>query len=105
MKMKHLATLLVILAGCSTTATHTGKLTADEAGSLALRLANEQAQTLYNCQPFHNASPARFLQGHWSWYQSKGLGLGDIEATVEFGPDGTEPIVTVARLDSLPKLP
>jgi len=104
MKTRHLVTLLIMVAGCGPTATRTGQLTADAAGSLAQRLANGKAQALYNCQPFRKTSPAQFLEGHWRWHQSSGLGLGDVEAAVEFGPDGAKPTVTVTRLDSLPLL-
>ena len=94
-----------MLGGCSTTVPRTSTLTADQARSLAQQLANEKAQTLYNCQPFRNSPPAQFIQGHWSWRHLQAQGLGDFEGTVEFAASGAEPKVRVVWLDSLPKLP
>ena len=104
MRTRHLLALLVLLAGCSTTATHPRTLTADKAGLLAQQLANEQAKRIYNCQPFHDGLPAQFVQGHWTWHDLKAQGPGDIEATVEFEADGAAPKVSVIWLDSRPKL-
>jgi hypothetical protein len=104
MRTRHLIALLVMLVGCST-APRTSPLTAEQAGVLAQRLANEKAQTLYNCQPFLNGSPAQFVQGHWTWHSLKARGQGDMEATVEFATDGADPKVTVLRLESRPNLP
>jgi len=80
-------------------------MTSNEAGSLAEHLANEKAQALYNCQPFRNSPPARFVRDHWTWHRLKAQGLGDIEATVELAADGAEPKVTVVRLVSIPRTP
>ena len=102
--MGHLLAILVMLAGCSATGPRTSTLTADQAGALAQRLANEKARVLYNCQPFRNGPPARFDQGHWTWHDLKAQGPGDAEATVEFKADGTEPKVKVIWLDSRPRL-
>ena len=104
MKTRHLLPLLVLLIGCSTTATHPRALTPDEAGLLAQQLANEQAQAIYNFQPFHDGPPARFVHGHWTWYDLKAQGPGDAEATVEFQADGTKSKVRVIWLDSRPRL-
>jgi hypothetical protein len=79
-------------------------LTAEKAGLLAQQLANERAQTLYNCQPFYKAQPARFADGHWSWHQLQAQAKGDMEAKVEFKEDGAEPNVSVMRLESLSNL-
>jgi hypothetical protein len=101
MKTRHLIALLVMVmvCGCSSTR-RTNMLTADQAGAFAASLANEKAQTLYHCQPFSNDAPAQFVHGNWTWHQLKGQGQGDIEATVEFEPNGAKPKVKVARLDS-----
>ena len=80
-------------------------MTSNEAGSLAEHLANEKAQALYNCQPFRNSPPARFVRDHWTWHRLQAQGLGDIEATVELAADGAEPKVTVVRLVSIPRTP
>ena len=80
-------------------------LTPEQAGSLAQQLANERAQTLYNCQPFYKVQPARLADSHWSWHQLQGQAKGDMEAKVEFKQDGAEPNVSVMRLESLPDIP
>ena len=80
-------------------------MTSNEAGSLAEHLANEKAQALYNCQPFRNGPPARFVRDHWTWHHLQARGLGDIEATVEFAADGAEPKVSVVWLESVPRAP
>lgn len=101
--------------------------TPEEVGGVAWKLANEKAQTLFNCQPFPDR-PAQFVQGHWTWHCEQAQGQGDFEATVEFDakflklwlsttnlpeataefePKSAKPRVTVLRLDSRssPKLP
>ena len=80
-------------------------MTPNEAGSLAEHLANEKARALYNCQPFRNSPPARFVRDHWTWHHLQAQGLGDIEAAVEFAADGAEPKVKVVRLESVPRTP
>jgi biopolymer transport protein ExbD len=82
-------------------------LTAARALALAEQLANEKAQTLYNCQPFRNGPPAQLVQGYWVWHDRRGQGEVDLEATVKFAADGTNPDVNVILLDSRlrPKAP
>ena len=75
-------------------------LTAVQAQALAIRLANERAQALYNCQPFRDGPPAQLVQGDWVWHDSRAQGLGDIEVTVKFAANGTHPEVNVRLLDS-----
>ena len=100
MKTLYLIPLALALLGCSSSTPRPSTLTSDQAGVLAQQLANEKAQALFNCQPFHNGPPAQFVQGHWAWHDLRGKGSGDIEATVEFATDGGKPNVNVARLDS-----
>ena len=80
-------------------------LTGAQAETLAERLANEKAQALYNCQPFRNGPPAQLVQGSWVWHDLRAQGIGDVEATVKFEADGTNPDVEVIRLDSRGILP
>jgi biopolymer transport protein ExbD len=80
----------------------TGTLTGPQALALAQQLANEKAQALYNCQPFRNGPPAKLVQGYWVWHDQRGQGAGDVEATVKFAADGTNPDVNVILLDSRP---
>jgi len=75
-------------------------LTGARALALAEQLANEKAQTLYNCQPFRNGPPAKLVQGYWVWHDQRGQGEVDVEATVKFAADGTNPDVNVILLDS-----
>ena len=79
---------------------HTGPLTGAQAEALAEQLANEKAKALYNCQPFRKGTPATFVQGHWVWHDLRGQGSSDVEATVKFAADGTNPEVDVILLDS-----
>src|SRR2546427_12343105 len=87
------------LGGCSI-GPRSAPLNAEQAAALAQRLANEQAKTLYNCQPFRNGRPAQLVGGHWVWRDFRAQGSGDIEATVEFAADGAKPRVNVVWLDS-----
>ena len=75
-------------------------LTAEQAKTLAIRLANDKALTLYHCQPFRDGQPARFVAGQWVWVDLQGLGHGDIQATVKLAEDGSTISVDVKLLDS-----
>ena len=103
MRPQYLIPLLALLAGCAGNRSRVATLNADQAGSLAQHLANNKAETLYNCHPFSKVQPAHFVQGCWTWRQLQGLGQGDMEAKVQFRPDGSDPKVWVTRLESLPK--
>jgi len=80
-------------------------LTTDQAGTLAVRLANEQAATLYHCRPFRGSHPASFEAGHWVWAEQQGFGRGDIQAAVELAADGSTNHVVLHLLDSQNSLP
>jgi hypothetical protein len=90
----------ILLAGCSTSTPRTPSLTADRASLVAQRLANEKAQSLYQCQPFADGSPARFVGGRWVWHDRRAYGLYDLEATVELAADGSARSVDVILLDA-----
>jgi len=100
MKTRYLILFALALLGCSSTTPRATSLTADQAGALAQKLANEKAQTLFNCQPFRNGLPAQVVQGYWVWHDLRGQGSGDFEATVKFASDGANPDISVTRLDS-----
>jgi len=104
MKPRYILVLALALAGC-TKPPHSATLSAEQAGTLAQRLANEKAQTLYNCQPFRDGPPAEWVAGYWVWSDLRAHGGGDIEATVEFAADGAGPKVNVVLIDSRPLLP
>ena len=78
----------------------TSVLTGAQAEAKAVELANEKAQALYNCQPFQKGRPAELVDGHWVWNEGRPYGAADLEATVKFAADGTDPEVTVSLLDS-----
>lgn len=75
-------------------------LTAAQAKAVAMRLANDQAFTLYHCRPFHDGQPAQFVAGHWLWVERQGFGTSDIEATVELAANDASHKVQVQVLDS-----
>jgi hypothetical protein len=82
---------------------HSVPVTADEAGKLACRFANEKAKELYGWEPFGDGPPARRDETGWVWSISRGQGHADIEATVRFAADGSAQSVDVRLLllDSL----
>ena len=103
MRLQYLIPLLALLTGCTSNRSRVATLNAEQAGSLAQQLANHKAETLYNCHPFSKVQPAQFVEGCWAWHQIQGLGQGDMEAKVQFRADGSDPKVSVTRLESLPK--
>lgn len=100
MKTLPIIALGLLLSGCSTSTPRTTSLTADQAGAVAGRLANERAQSLYDCQPFAGDAPARFVAGRWLWRDRRACGLADLEATVELAADGSARSCEVILLDS-----
>lgn len=89
----------LLLVGCARSPQN-AVLTAEQAQTLAMRLANDKALTAYHCQPFRDGQPARFMEGHWVWTDSRGVGTGDVEARVELAPDGSSNSVDLKLLDS-----
>ena len=99
--MKSLVLVLAFaLLGCSSTTPRHTKLSSTQAGILAQKLANENAQAHYNCQPFRDSQPAQFVNGHWVWHDLRGHQRGDLQANVMFAADGANPKVTITLLDS-----
>jgi hypothetical protein len=84
----------LLLIGCASSRQNVS-LTADQAKTRAMQLANDKAFSLYQCRPFQSGEPARFVAGHWTWKQ---LGAGDIEGTVELAADGSTNSVTLNQL-------
>jgi len=82
------------------TAEKSASLTAEQAKTVAMRLANDKAFTLYHRQPFRDGQPARFVAGQWVWVDLQGLGHGDIQATVQLAADGSTNSVDLKLLDS-----
>jgi hypothetical protein len=88
-----------LLAGCS--GSHPGSsLTAEQARTRALQLANDKASADFHCQPFHDGQPAQFVAGYWVWTDRAGYGEGDFEARVELAPDGSAHKVELQLLDN-----
>jgi hypothetical protein len=80
--------LLLPLVGC-VHSRERATLTAEQAKTLAMRLANDKVFTLYHCQPFWNELPAHFEAGHWIWVDKQGFGHGDFNVRVELSADGS----------------
>jgi hypothetical protein len=97
MKTSLLLVLAFILLGCESSR-QTAGLTADQAKTLAIRLANDKTASIYLGQPFHDGQPATFVSGHWIW---KELAPGDIEATVELAADGSTNSVAINYLSNV----
>jgi hypothetical protein len=74
-------------------------LTAEQAKTLAMRLANDKADTLFHQRPFQGGQPAHFEAGRWVWTDSRGAGLEDFQATVELAADGSTNKVDIRLLD------
>ena len=104
MKISVIAVLALLLIGCESSR-QSASLTSEQATAAAIRLANDKADTLYHCQPFRDGQPASFKQGHWTWRDSRGYGLGDIQATVELAANGSTNNVDVEFFDSQNPLP
>ena len=74
-------------------------LSAEEARSLARRIANEKAKELYGCEPFTDWALASLDETGWFWSSRRARGHGDLEATVHFSADGSKESVDVFLLD------
>jgi hypothetical protein len=99
MKTSLLLVSAFILVGCESSR-QGASLTADQAKTLAIRLANDKASTLYHAQPFVAGQPAQFVAGHWLWVERQGFGHVDIQATVEIAMDGSTNNVDLQLFDS-----
>jgi hypothetical protein len=79
--------LTLMLVGCNSTHPKAA-ITAEQAGTIAMQLANDKAFSLYHCRPFQGGQPARFETGHWIWFTRQGFGHADFEAQVELAANG-----------------
>ena len=75
-------------------------LTATQAKTLAVRLANDKADKLFHHRPFQDGQPAHLVAGNWVWVGRQGYGHGDFQATVELAADGSTNNVDLQCLDS-----
>jgi hypothetical protein len=99
MKISCIIISAVLLVGCAGPR-QSASLTAEQAKSIAIRLANDKALALYHCQPFRDGQPAHFVAGHWIWTDEQGFGLGDIQTSVELAADGLTHGIDVQLLDN-----
>ena len=98
MKILSIITLTFLLAGCESSR-QSASLSAEQAATQAMRLANDKADTLFHHRPFRDSKPAQFTAGHWIWTDRRGAGLGDFQARVELAADGSTNNVDVQLLD------
>jgi hypothetical protein len=99
MKTSLVVVLAFILVGCESSR-RSASLTTEQATTIAMRLANDKASTLFQHQPFVAGQPAQFVAGHWLWVARQGFGHSDIQATVELAADGTTNHVDIQLSDS-----
>ena len=85
-----------MLIGCESSR-QSASLTAEQAKTLAMRLANDKASAIYHRQLFHDGQPATFESDHWVWRE---LAPGDIEATVKLAADGSTNSVAINLLSN-----
>jgi len=102
---KDARTVLVVPQDMAGEFQHRAALSVEQATALARRLANEQAQAQYHCQPFHDGPPAELVQGRWVWSDLKAQGRLDVEGSVSFSADGGKPSVNIILLDNQPVIP
>ena len=74
-------------------------MTAEQAMTAAVQLANDKCNALYQKQPFWVAHLPQFTGGRWVWTDSQGVGLEDMQARVELAADGSTNRVDVRLLD------
>jgi hypothetical protein len=98
MKANLMAVSLVLLAGCQSSLTNR-PITAGDAQSTCVQLANEKADSMYHRRPFQSRRPARFEQGRWIWTDTQGAGSLDFAATVLLAANGSTNSVDVKMLD------
>ena len=99
MKTLLIVVLAFIFVGCESSR-QSASLTTEQATTIAMRLANDNASILYQRQPFVAGQPAQFVAGHWLWVARQGFGHGDIQAIVEIAMDGSTNHVDLQLFDS-----
>ena len=99
MKTPFIIISALLLVGCANTR-QSASLTAEQARTVALRLANDKAISLYHCRPFIDGQPAQFVEGHWRWVERQGYGHVDFQATVALAADGSTNNVDLQLFDS-----
>jgi hypothetical protein len=97
MKTPFVIALGAVLVGCASSPPKTS-LSAEQATTLAIQLANAKAQAMYHRQPFGDGQPAALESGHWVWRQ---LAPGDLEAEVELAADSSTNAVSLFILSDI----
>ena len=103
MRTSFITMVALLLVGCARSP-QGALLTAEQAKTLAMRLANDEAFTVYHCQPFRDGRAARFVEGHWVWTDCRGVGYEDMEVRVELARDGLSNRVELRLLDNANQL-
>ena len=69
------------------------------AATLAATLANQESKRKFSAEPFTaNAAKAIFRDNRWQWNATVGYGKGDLQVTVSFKQDGSDPRIEIAKL-------
>ena len=100
--MKTVFTLWVLTflcAGCQVSR-QGPSITAEQAMTTAVQLANDKCDALYQKHPFQAAHLPQFTGGRWIWTDVQGVGLVDMEAKVELASDGSTNRVDIKLLDN-----
>ena len=87
------------LMGC-TSSRQAASISKEQAGTLAMRFANDKAFAQYSCRPFRDTQSVLFVEDHWTWMDRQACGRGDIEGKVEIASNGTVRSVEIQLLDS-----
>ena len=90
----------VFLVGC-TSSRQAASISREQAGTLAVRFANDKAFAQYRCRPFRDTQSIHFTADHWTWTDRQGIGRGDIEAKVEIASNGTVRSVEIQLLEGV----
>lgn len=103
MRKSGVVILALWLTGCANVRPGPG-LTVEQATTLAVRLANDKAAGLYQCQPFQAGPAARFAAGRWVWTDRCGAGHEDLQVAVELAADGSTNRVDLKLLDGMNRM-
>ena len=103
MKISYIIISAFLLVGCSSSR-QGASLTAEQAKTVAMRLANAKASSLYHCEPFRDGQSAQFVAGHWLWAERQGFGHSDFQVAVELAADGSTNNVDLQLLVSQGRL-
>jgi hypothetical protein len=76
-----------------------GTIVSKLAATLAAALANSEAKKRFDAEPFSPSAAQATLHGdRWEWYAIVSHGKGDLQATISFKQDGSEPKVAINQL-------